>query len=77
MPRHRDHNDVVGNLAPAGPRVAGEVVSQAPYVEVIEGRAYSFEDELARQRDLSIHTRFSGPPRPAPSPFRHRSLRRG
>jgi hypothetical protein len=71
MPRHRDHNDVVGNLEP------GQTLLGEPIAEVIEGRSYTYEGELARQRVENFWPRRDPPPR-APRPaFNHRSLRRG
>ena len=60
----------------SGESTPGEVVSQSSYVETIEGRAYSFEDELARHRQDNFFPRADARARRAPS-FKTRTLRRG
>jgi hypothetical protein len=69
LPRHRDHNDLVGNLA-EGQRFFGERI-----VEVIEGRSYTYEADIARQRAYNF-AHYNAPKPYRSAPFRTRSLRR-
>jgi hypothetical protein len=71
--RYRDPERAKGNL-PEGATPVEFVPVPKPL-----GRAYSFEDELARQRALNPHSqRFYAPraPRPTASFNKYRSLRR-
>jgi hypothetical protein len=70
LPRHRDHNDLVGNLA------EGQKLFAPAVVELPDGRSYTWEDELARIRAHNFNHAYSAPAY-RPAPFRHRSLRRG
>jgi hypothetical protein len=59
-----------GNLAP------GQTLFGEPIAEVIEGRAYSWDAELERQRAL-VNARFYSPPAPrSTASFVRRSIRR-
>jgi hypothetical protein len=75
LPRHRDHNDVVGNLAPEGERVVGELVEYAvPIIDVIAAYPYSQDEIIAAYRQRCAMR--IPPPAPRPAAFRHRSLKR-
>ena len=68
--RYRDHNALVGNLHPGQPALA------EPVVEVIAGRSYTYEEELARIR-AHTNNHLNAAPAYRPAPYRHRrSLRR-
>jgi hypothetical protein len=69
LPRYRDRSRDVGNL-PEGQTLFGE-----PIVEVVAGRSYTYEAELARIRAHNFGHAYAAPPY-RPAPYRHRSLRR-
>jgi hypothetical protein len=85
LARHRDHNDVVGNLAPEGERVVGEQpVEYAPRLGSQEtiteygmpySRRYDAAEELDRVRAVWARSA-SMPSRPRPGGFRAHSMRR-
>jgi hypothetical protein len=70
MPRHRDHNDVIGNIPEGSPTSAWAVERNLPL-----SRAYDGETELARVRAV-LAREASMPERRVPQPFHRRSLRR-
>jgi hypothetical protein len=69
LPRHRDHNDVVGNLEP------GQTLCGEPIVETIPEGGYSWDARLAEHARDNFFPRSTPTRAPRPA-FKTRSLRR-
>lgn len=68
--RYHDPERDRGNLEP------GQTLLGEPIIEVVEGRSYSWPDEIERQKTVAFHRHYAPrAPRPTAS-FNHRSLRR-